>query len=86
VIGTGAGARAEVDFGLLMRKRGSIRASTLRARSVEEKEDVLKRLEAFMRPHVFQVPLEAAFPLAETNDAYERFARGGKFGKLVVVP
>ena len=29
VIGTGAGARAEVDFGLLMRRRGRIHGSTL---------------------------------------------------------
>jgi NADPH2:quinone reductase len=84
VIGTGAGARAEVDFGLLMRKRGRIHGSTLRARSVEEKEDVVRRLEGAMRGHAFHVPVEATFPLDRAQDAYERFAAGGKFGKIVV--
>src|SRR5215210_814698 len=37
VIGVGAGARAELDFRVLMGKRGSIHASTLRARSLEDK-------------------------------------------------
>jgi NADPH:quinone reductase-like Zn-dependent oxidoreductase len=86
VIGTGAGRVAEVDFGLLMAKRGRIHGSTLRARSIEEKEDVIRRLEAFMRPHTFHVPVEEAFPLARAQDAYERFAAGGKFGKIVVCP
>ncbi|HEY6961920.1 MAG TPA: zinc-binding dehydrogenase [Gaiellaceae bacterium] len=86
VIGTGAGSRAEVEFGLLMRKRARISGSTLRSRTREEKEDVLKRLEAFMRPHRFRVPVEETFPLDRANDAYDRFAAGGKFGKIVLVP
>jgi NADPH:quinone reductase len=84
VIGTGAGARAEVDFGLLMRKRGRIHGSTLRARNREEKEDVLRRLEAFSRSHRFRVPVEETFPLDRANDAYDRFAAGGKLGKIVL--
>jgi NADPH:quinone reductase-like Zn-dependent oxidoreductase len=86
VIGTGAGARAEVDFHLLMAKRGRIHGSTLRARSREDKEDVLRRLEAFARPHAFTVPVEATFPLDRAQEAYERFAEGGKFGKIVICP
>jgi NADPH:quinone reductase-like Zn-dependent oxidoreductase len=86
VIGTGAGRIAEVDFGLLLAKRGRIHGSTLRSRTVEEKEDVIRRLEAFMRPHAFRVPVEETFPLARAQDAYERFAAGGKFGKIVVRP
>ena len=42
VIGTGAGARAEIDFQRLMVKRGRIHASTLRSRSREEKADVIR--------------------------------------------
>ncbi|HZU21044.1 MAG TPA: zinc-binding dehydrogenase [Gaiellaceae bacterium] len=86
VIGTGAGARAAIDFGVLMRKRGRIHASHLRGRTREEKEDVMRRLEAFMRPHRFRVPVHETFPLERAQDAYERFAAGGKFGKLVLVP
>jgi NADPH:quinone reductase-like Zn-dependent oxidoreductase len=84
VIGVGAGARAELDYGHLMYKRARISGSTLRSRTVAEKEDVIRRLEAFMRPHRFRVPVEATFPLERAQDAYERFAAGGKLGKIVV--
>lgn len=90
VIGTGAGAKAEVDFGLLMRKRGRIHASTLRARTIAEKEDVIRRLEGHALPLLadgrLTVPVEETFPLEDAQAAYERFAAGGKFGKLVIVP
>jgi NADPH:quinone reductase len=89
VIGTGAGASAEIDFGLLMRSRGRILASTLRARSREEKADVMRRLEADVVPLLasgrVKVPVEETFPLERAQEAYERFDRGGKFGKLVIV-
>ena len=32
-----------------------------------------------------RVPIAATFPLAEAAGAYERFAAGGKFGKIVLV-
>jgi NADPH:quinone reductase-like Zn-dependent oxidoreductase len=32
------------------------------------------------------VPVERTFPLAEAQEAYDAFAAGGKFGKLVLVP
>ena len=86
VIGVGAGARAELDYGHLMYKRARISASTLRSRTTAEKEDVIRRLEAFMRRHALRVPVEEAFPLEHAQDAYERFAAGGKFGKIVICP
>ena len=86
VIGTGAGSRAEIDFGYLTRKRGRIHGSTLRARSIEEKAQVMAALGAFMAEHTFRVPVEETFPLARTQDAYERFRAGNKFGKIVVCP
>ena len=86
VIGTGAGSRAEVEFGYLMQKRGRIHGSTLRARSREEKADVVRRLGEALERWELTVPVDATFTLDEANDAYERFRAGGKFGKLVVCP
>jgi NADPH:quinone reductase-like Zn-dependent oxidoreductase len=83
VIGTGAGSRAEIEFGLLMRKRGRISASTLRARSADEKAKVVRRL-AGLDLERFTVPVEATYSLERVSDAYERFAAPGKFGKIVV--
>jgi NADPH2:quinone reductase len=88
VIGTGAGSKAEIDFGLLMRKRGRISSSTLRPRSRAEKEDVLKRLDGHAVPllarNELTVPVEEVFPLDRAQEAYDRFAAGGKFGKIVI--
>jgi len=86
VIGVGAGAKAEIDFRLLMGTRGRISASHLRARSDAEKADVVRRLSTFMGAHSFRVPVDETFPLDRVQDAYERFAAGGKFGKIVVCP
>ena len=90
VIGTGAGATAEVNFGLLLRARGRIHGSTLRARSREEKEDVVRRLEGhvvhLLASGLVHVPVEETFPLEQAQEAYERFAAGGKFGKIVICP
>jgi NADPH:quinone reductase-like Zn-dependent oxidoreductase len=83
VIGLGAGRTAEIDFGPLMAKRGRISASTLRARSADEKAKVVRRL-AGLDLERFTVPVEATYPLAEIDAAYTRFAEGGKFGKVVV--
>lgn len=88
VIGTGAGARAEIDFGLLMRRRGRIHGSTLRSRTDEEKAEVVRRLAEHALPLLargeIRVPVEATFPLERAGDAYARFAAGGKLGKIVL--
>ena len=90
VIGTGAGATAEINFRLLMRTRGRIHGSMLRARSREEKEDVVRRLEGhaghLLATGLVQVPVEQTFPLEQAQEAYDRFAAGGKFGKIVICP
>jgi NADPH:quinone reductase-like Zn-dependent oxidoreductase len=90
VIGTGAGATAEINFGRLMRNRGRIHGSMLRARSREEKEDVVRRLEGhaghLLATGLVHVPVEQTFPLEQAQAAYERFAAGGKFGKIVICP
>jgi NADPH:quinone reductase len=88
VIGVGAGSVAEVDFRRLMVKRARISASTLRARPLEEKALVVRRLERHVLPLVaagrVRVPVCATFPLEQAQAAYERFAAGGKFGKIVL--
>jgi NADPH:quinone reductase-like Zn-dependent oxidoreductase len=86
IIGTGAGSRAEIEFGYLTRKRGRIHGSTLRARSIEEKAEVMAALGAFLADHDLRVPVEETFSLERAQDAYERFRAGNKFGKIVVCP
>jgi NADPH:quinone reductase-like Zn-dependent oxidoreductase len=89
VIGVGGGARAEIDLMGLMHRRARISGSTLRARSILEKAAVAAAVEAHVLPHLvsgrLRVPVEATFPLERADEAYERFAAGGKFGKIVLV-
>lgn len=90
VIGTGGGgSRAEIDFGVLMRKRGRIHASMLRARTADEKAQVVERVGIDVLPLLasgrVRVPVHATFPLEQAQEAYEAFAAGGKFGKIVLL-
>ncbi|MGN6188859.1 MAG: NAD(P)H-quinone oxidoreductase [Conexibacter sp.] len=90
VIGIGAGAKAELNLAKLMYKRGRVMASTMRARPLEEKALMTRGLERHVLPLVAQgkivVPVAETFSLDEASTAYERFAAGGKLGKLVLLP
>jgi NADPH:quinone reductase len=89
IIGVGAGAKAEVSLLALMAARGRIHGSTLRARPIEEKALAARRVERHVVPLLASgavtVPLAGTFPLADAAAAYERFAAGGKLGKIVLV-
>jgi len=89
VIGIGAGAKAELNLGALMGKRGRVMASTLRARPLEEKAAAARALERHVLPlferGLLEVPVAETFPLERVEDAYERFAEGGKVGKVVIL-
>jgi NADPH:quinone reductase-like Zn-dependent oxidoreductase len=89
VIGVGAGTDAQVNLQRLMMTRGRILASTLRTRTLEQKADAARRLEAHVLPlvrrRVVRVPVAATFPIEEAAAAYARFGEGGKLGKIVLV-
>lgn len=88
VIGHGAGSRAEFDLSALLMRRATIRGSTMRNRALEEKALVSRRVEHHVLPLVergrVRVPVAAVFPFEQAQDAYERFAAGEKFGKIVL--
>jgi putative PIG3 family NAD(P)H quinone oxidoreductase len=88
IIGVAGGAKGELNLLALMGKRARIHGSTLRARPLEEKALAARRLEREVLPlfesGVLRVPVAAAFPLAQAAGAYERFAAGGKLGKIVL--
>jgi NADPH:quinone reductase-like Zn-dependent oxidoreductase len=90
VIGTGAGGRAEINLHALMERRATVRGSTLRSRSLEEKALVTRLVERHVLPLVAgnraQVLVSAVFPFEAAQEAYDRFAAGGKLGKIVLVP
>jgi len=88
VIGVAAGAKTELNLLALMGKRARIHGSTLRARPLEEKALTARLVEREVLPlferGALTVPVAEAFPLEEAAAAYERFAAGGKLGKVVL--
>jgi len=88
VIGVSAGARAELNLLALMGKRARIHGSTLRARPLEEKALAARALEREVLPlfhsGALRVPVAETFALDDAAAAYERFAAGGKLGKIVL--
>lgn len=89
IIGVGAGPDVEISLLDLMSKRATVRASTLRARPLEEKAVAAQAMIAHVVPLLeagaLTVPVEATFPLAEADAAFDRFAAGAKLGKIVLV-
>jgi putative PIG3 family NAD(P)H quinone oxidoreductase len=91
VIGVAAGVKSELNLLALMGKRARIHGSTLRARPLEEKALVARRLEHEVlplfecSPPMLRVPIAETFPLEAAAAAYERFAAGGKLGKIVLM-
>ena len=89
VIGVGAGFVGELNLLALMGKRGRIHGSTLRARSLEEKAAAARLVERHVLPLFdrgeLTVPIADTFPLDQVSEAYDRFAAGGKLGKIVIL-
>jgi len=88
VIGISAGAKAEVNLGLAMQRRARILNSTLRPRPLEEKALTARAMERSVLPLLtsgaVRVLVAETYPLEEAVAAYDRFAAGGKLGKIVL--
>jgi NADPH:quinone reductase-like Zn-dependent oxidoreductase len=88
VIGVGGtGPKAEINLLAVMQKRARIHGSTLRARPLEEKAAAMRLVEKHVLPHfedgTLRVPVAETFALDQAEQAYDRFAAGGKLGKIV---
>jgi NADPH2:quinone reductase len=91
VIGVGgSGPAAGMNLLALMQKHARIHGSTLRARPLEEKALAARLVERELLPHfesgALTVPVAATLPLEQAEQGYDRFAAGGKLGKIVLIP
>lgn len=88
VIGLGAGRSVELDLSLLMAKRARIFGSTLRARSLAEKELVTCSVADHVLPLLesgrVRVQVAATYPMEAAGQAYAHLSSGGKLGKIVL--
>src|SRR4051794_35966881 len=89
IIGIGAGAKAELNLGALMGARGRVMGTHLRSRPLEQKAAAARLVERSVLPLMAsgaaKVPIHATYALADAERAYDAFAAGGKFGKIVLV-
>ncbi len=88
LIGLMGGAKAEIQLGLLLAKRLSITGSTLRARPVQEKAELVASFsesfaDALASGRVSPV-IDRVLPLEEAQQAHEIVERSEHFGKLVL--
>jgi putative PIG3 family NAD(P)H quinone oxidoreductase len=88
VIGMQGGTKGELDLGVLMRKRGAVVSTTLRARPVEEKAAIC----ASVVEHVWQVVADGAvrtlvhttLPLEEAREGHRIMEASDHIGKIVL--
>jgi len=87
-VGTMAGAKSEIDLGLLLRKRANIIGTTLRGRSIEEKAEATRLFASSVLPLVsrgaIRPVIDRVYPADEIRDAHERMESNLSFGKIVL--
>jgi putative PIG3 family NAD(P)H quinone oxidoreductase len=88
VVGTMAGAKVDLDLGLLMRKRAELRGTMLRFRPLEEKILAGQALQRHLVPlfdsGALRPVVDRVLPLARAADAHRLMQNGDTFGKLVL--
>ncbi|MHB8681419.1 MAG: zinc-binding dehydrogenase [Acidimicrobiales bacterium] len=89
VIGVGGGGRVEFDLLALMQRRARVHGSTLRVRPHADKALLARAVEAHVVSLLgagrVRVPVVERLAMADAEAAYERFAQGGKLGKVVLL-
>jgi putative PIG3 family NAD(P)H quinone oxidoreductase len=87
-VGTTAGAKSEIDLGLLKQKRAAIIGTMLRTRSIEEKAEAIRRFAAAVLPLVsrgrIRPVIDRVYPVNQVRDAHERLESNPSFGKIVL--
>jgi NADPH2:quinone reductase len=87
-IGLLGGSQAQVDLGRLMRRRLTVTGSTLRVRTVEEKGELARDLEASVWPLLASgrvgPVIDRTFPLADAAGAHRRMEKSEHIGKIVL--
>jgi putative PIG3 family NAD(P)H quinone oxidoreductase len=88
LVGTTGGARAEFDFGTVMRKRLTITGTVLRTRTAAEKAEATRLFARDVLPLLasgtVRPVVDSVFPVSEVRAAHERLESNETFGKVVL--
>ena len=89
IIGTQGGRRAELDLTKLMAKRGSVSATTLRARPAAEKTEIIKGVRATVWPLVeggqIRPVIDRRIPMPRAAEAHRVVEENLHTGKVLLV-
>ena len=88
VIGLMGGAQADLSLGRMMMKRQRVIGSTLRARSIQAKSNVIDQLKRKVWPAIesgeIKPIIECVLPIEKANEAHELLATNETKGKVVL--
>jgi putative PIG3 family NAD(P)H quinone oxidoreductase len=88
-VGTTSGAKAEIDYGIVMRKRLRVMGTSLRTRSIEEKATATRLFAQHVVPLLangsVRPVIDRVFPLDQVREAHERIESNQSFGKVVLL-
>jgi NADPH2:quinone reductase len=87
-VGTTSGSKAEMDYGVVMRKRLKIMGTSLRTRSAEEKATATRLFAEQVVPLLaggaVRPVIDKVFAWTEVRAAHERIESNESFGKVVL--
>jgi putative PIG3 family NAD(P)H quinone oxidoreductase len=87
-VGTTSGAKAEIDYSLVMRKRLCVMGTSLRTRSIEEKATATRLFAQHVVPLLangtVRPVIDKVFKIEDVRAAHERIESNESFGKVVL--
>jgi putative PIG3 family NAD(P)H quinone oxidoreductase len=90
IIGMQGGTRAELDIAALLAKRGSVHATSLRARPIEEKAAICRAVVDGLWPLVeagaVRPVVHTTLPMSHVAEAHRVIAAGEHVGKVLLTP
>jgi NADPH:quinone reductase len=88
-IATAGGSRTEIDLAVMLRKRATLMASSLRARTIEQKALIAQDLRAHVWPllsarNPIRPVIDSVFALDHAADAHRRLESPEHIGKIIL--
>ena len=88
IIGMQGGVTAEIDLGTLLRRNGTVHATTLRGRTPEQKAEICSQVERHVWPWIaagIVTPvIDRVMPMTEAADAHRALEAGDVTGKIIL--
>lgn len=88
IIGMQGGVKAEIDLGTLLRRNGTVHATTLRGRTPEQKAEICTQVERHIWPWIaagiVKPVVDRVMPMTDAADAHRALEAGDVTGKIVL--